>query len=531
MTTRGQTMEQTYDVVVIGGGAAGLSGAVTLARSRRSVLVIDRGDPRNAPAGHVHNLLGREGVPPAQLYAAGRAEVAGYGGEVRDGTAEHAERVDGGFLVTLAGGERVRGRRLLVTTGLVDELPDVPGLAAHWGRDVAHCPYCHGWEVRGRRIGVLATGPLSLHQAHLWRRLSDDVVYLLNGGAAPAPEAAEQLAARRIPVVREPITEVLSADGRLSGVRLDDGREIDLEVIVVGPRFVARSEFLGSLGLEPGPMEMNGHVMGLRMPAEESGATAVPGVWVAGNVTNLGATVAVAAAAGQTAGAMINMDLIAEETRDAVAEYRRQQATMFEADAWEERYRTRDAIWSGKPNVQLVAEAADLPAGRALDVGCGEGADAVWLAERGWEVTGVDISAVALERAAGHAKAAGLADRITFTRADLREQAPEEAYDLVSAQYLHLPAEVRRELYARLAGAVKPGGTLLLVGHHPDDLATAPRPMHFPDMMFTAGQLAAELDPAAWEVRVVEKRPREGHDGVVHDSVLVARRREPGAAG
>jgi thioredoxin reductase/SAM-dependent methyltransferase len=519
-------MEQTYDVVVIGGGAAGLSGAVTLARSRRSVLVIDRGDPRNAPAGHVHNLLGREGVAPAELYKAGRAEVAEYGGEVREGTAERAERTEDGFLVTMTGGEQVRARRLLVTTGLVDELPDIPGLAEHWGDEVAHCPYCHGWELRDRRIGVLATGPLSPHHAQLWRQLSDDVVFLLNGGPVPAPEQAEQLAARRIPVVREPIEEVLTEDGRLTAVRLDGGRVVDLEVIAIGPRFVARSEFLRSLGLEPAPMEMNGHVMGLRIPAEETGATAVPGVWVAGNVTNLGATVAVAAAAAQTAAAMINTDLIAEEVRDAVAGHRRQQETMFEADAWEERYRSSEAIWSGEPNVQLVAEAAGLPVGRALDVGCGEGADAVWLAARGWEVTGVDISAVALERAAGHAKAAGLADRITFTQADLREQPPREReYDLVSAHFMHLPADARRELYARLAGAVRPGGTLLLVGHHPDDLATAPRPMHFPDMMFTAAELAAELDPAGWEVRAAEKRPRKGRDGIVHDAVLVARRR------
>ncbi|WP_436529609.1 FAD-dependent oxidoreductase [Actinoplanes sp. HUAS TT8] len=519
-------MELTYDVLVIGGGAAGLSGAVTLARSRRSVLVIDRGDPRNAPAGHVHNLLGREGVPPAELYKAGRAELGEYGGEVLDGTAERAERTADGFVVTLAGGERVRGRRLLVTTGLVDELPDIPGLAARWGDDVAHCPYCHGWELRGRRIGVLATGALSLHQAQMWRQLSDDVVYLLNGGPEPSPEQAEQLAARKIPLVREPVEEVVAEDGRITAVRLKGGRSLGLEVIVVGPRFVARSEFLGSLGLEPVPMEMNGHVMGVRIPAEETGATSVPGVWVAGNVTNLGATVAVAAAAGQTAGAMINMDLIAEETGAAVAEYRRQQETLFEADAWEERYRAKDSIWSGKPNVQLVAEAAGLPAGRALDVGCGEGADAVWLAERGWRVTGVDISSVALLRAAGHAASAGLADRITFTQADLREQAPERrAYDLVSAHFMHLPAEPRRELYARLAGAVKLGGTLLIVGHHPDDLATAPRPMHFPDMMFTAEELAAELDPAEWEVTTTAKRAREGHDGIIHDTVLVARRK------
>src|SRR5687767_7374375 len=174
------TTQQQYDVVIIGGGAAGLSGAVALARSRRSVLVVDAGDPRNAPAGHVHNYLGREGTPPGELLAAGRAELAGYGGQFVSDTVVGAGRVDGGFRVSLAGGRTVGARRLLVGTGLVDELPDVPGLAERWGRDVLHCPYCHGYEVRDRAIGILATGPSAMHQALLFRQLSDDVTVFLH---------------------------------------------------------------------------------------------------------------------------------------------------------------------------------------------------------------------------------------------------------------------------------------------------------------------------------------------------------------
>src|SRR6478609_7501334 len=155
-------MDERYDVVVVGGGAAGLSGALTLARARRRVLVVDAGEPRNAPAGHVHNYLAREGTPPADLLAAGRAEVAGYGGAVVQGRVTTAERRDDGtFRVTLEDGRRTDARRLLVTTGLVDELPDIPGVAQRWGRDVLHCPFCHGWETRDRAIGVLATGPQS----------------------------------------------------------------------------------------------------------------------------------------------------------------------------------------------------------------------------------------------------------------------------------------------------------------------------------------------------------------------------------
>ncbi|WP_328477430.1 NAD(P)/FAD-dependent oxidoreductase [Actinoplanes sp. NBC_00393] len=523
--------QQTYDVVVIGGGAAGLSGALALARSRRSVLVVDSGEPRNAPAAHMQNVLGHDGKSPAELYAAGRAEIAGYGAELLDGRAESAVRDGDVFRVSLDGGREVRGRRLLVTTGLVDELPDVPGLAGRWGRDVAHCPYCHGWELRDQRIGVLATGPLSLHQVQMWRQISPNVLFLLNGQAAPGVEQSEELAARAVPLVAGRIASVEVSGDRLTGVRLESGEVVALDAIAAGPRFVARSAVLESLGLKAVDFEMNGFALGSHIPADPMGATSVPGVWVAGNVTNLGATVAVAAAGGQTAGAAINMDLIAEDTRLAVAEYRHRIATIFEEDAWEERYRSKSAVWSGKPNPQLVASASDLAAGRALDVGCGEGADAVWLAQRGWQVTAVDISTVALGRAAGHAAEAGLAEQITFRHADLRREAPEQrSYDLVSAQFMHLPPEARQELYAHLAGAVAVGGTLLIVGHHPSDLVSGVGRMHFPDMLFTAEEIAESLPAAEWEIVAAEARPRpfkdpDGRPITIHDAVLQARRR------
>ncbi|BBH71405.1 methyltransferase [Actinoplanes sp. OR16] len=521
--------QDAYDVVVIGGGAAGLSGALVLARSRRSVLVVDSGEPRNAPAAHMHNVLGHDGRSPAELLAAGRQEISGYGADFVTATAVAARRSDGGFVVILDDEREVRARRLLVTTGLVDELPAIDGLRQRWGRDVAHCPYCHGWELRDQRIGVIVSSPLAFHATQMWRQLSPHVLYLLNGGPAPVGEQAEELAARGIAVVAERIASVQVAGDRITGVRLETGAVVAVDALAVGPRFVARSAFLASLGLEPADFAMNGHVLGSHIPADPNGATAVPGVWVAGNVTNLGATVAVAAAAAQTTGAMINMDLIAEETREAVTAYRHRIATMFSEDAWEERYRGRDAVWSGNPNPQLVADAADLPAGRALDVGCGEGADAVWLAQRGWQVTAVDISTVALGRAAGHAASAGVADRITFSHADLRAAAPSGEYDLVSAQFMHLPSEERQQLWKHLAGAVAPGGTLLIVGHHPSDLATTVGRMHFPDMLFLPEEIAATLDPAQWEL-TAEARSRqvkdpEGRKITINDAVLVAKRR------
>jgi SAM-dependent methyltransferase len=206
--------------------------------------------------------------------------------------------------------------------------------------------------------------------------------------------------------------------------------------------------------------------------------------------------------------------------------------SMFDQEWFEERYRSAPALWSGQPNPQLVAEIAELPPGRALDAGSGEGADAIWLAERGWRVTAVDFSTTALARAAEHAAARGeeVATRIDWRHADLTVWSPPEAaFDLVSAQYMHLPPEPRATLFARLAAAVAPGGTLLIVGHDFSDVAAGAHRPPMPEMFFTAEELAASLPPGEWEVVVTEARPRpakvhEGQEITVHDAVLLARR-------
>jgi SAM-dependent methyltransferase len=197
---------------------------------------------------------------------------------------------------------------------------------------------------------------------------------------------------------------------------------------------------------------------------------------------------------------------------------------------WDERYRSAHALWSGNPNRHLVTEADGLPPGTALDAGAGEGADAIWLARRGWRVTAVDISSVALERAAGHAEKENVAERIEWRREDLKEWAPPaRAYDLVTAQYLHVPAEIRRRLVARLAAAVDDGGTLLIVGHHPLDLETTmPRPRQ-PELFFTGDDLAADLGGDGWKIVTNVAAPHEttdteGRPVVVHDTVFRARR-------
>jgi SAM-dependent methyltransferase len=208
------------------------------------------------------------------------------------------------------------------------------------------------------------------------------------------------------------------------------------------------------------------------------------------------------------------------------------QPVRFDEAFWNERYRSADALWSGNPNLYLVSEVSELSPGTALDVGCGEGADALWLAGRGWRVTGVDLSSVALERAARHAAAAGLqiAARIDWAQADLISWDPGAArYDLVSSQYVHLPPGPREALFRNLAGAVAPGGTLLIVGHHPSDLQTAmPRPQ-MPELFFTGEDIAPLLDPGDWKV-ITDDAPQrsapdpDGHPVLIRDTVFRARR-------
>jgi len=305
-----------YDVVVVGGGAAGLSGALMLARSRRSVLVIDAGAPRNAPAAGVHGLLARDGMPPAELLDRGRAEVRGYGGQVVTGQVSTVKHDGDGFAVTLADGRLVGARRLLIASGLADELPDVPGLRDRWGRDVVHCPYCHGWEVRDQAIGVLANGPTAVHQALLFRQLSPDVVLFSHMMPPPDGEDARLLAARGIRVVPGEVASLEITGDHLTGVRLSDGTVVARQALAVASRMVARAGFLAALGLEP---TAHPGGVGEYIAADPTGLTAVPGVWAAGNVADLFAQVGGAAAAGALAGAAINLDLVTEEAREAAA--------------------------------------------------------------------------------------------------------------------------------------------------------------------------------------------------------------------
>lgn len=299
-----------WDAIVVGGSAAGLSAALMLGRSRRRVLVIDAGAPRNRFAQHMHGVLGNDGTAPAELVRRGRAEVAAYDVELRDGTVEQVAATDAGLAVTLEGGATERSRALIVATGITDALPDIPGLAEHWGTGVLHCPYCHGWEVRDRRIGVLATTPMAAHQAQLVRQLSDRVV-LFSGVIGDLEPAVEQrLRSRGIEIVPAPVLEVLGDGSTISAVRTADGRVTEVDAIFTAGALRPHDGFLAALDL---PRTEQPFGIGSFLTVDPTGRTGHARIWAIGNVVSPMANVPMAMAAGAMTGAAVNGALVEED--------------------------------------------------------------------------------------------------------------------------------------------------------------------------------------------------------------------------
>ncbi|WP_405445935.1 NAD(P)/FAD-dependent oxidoreductase [Streptomyces achromogenes] len=307
-------MTENYEVVVVGGGAAGLSAALVLGRSRRRTLVVDAGEPRNAPSAHMQGYLSRDGMSPAEFLAAGRAEIARYGVELVRGRVVDA-RKDTDFTVVLAGGQTARARRLVIATGLRDELPDVPGLAERFGRDVLHCPYCHGWEMRDLPTGVLATSPLSVHQALMVTQWSKDVRLFLHrvGEAELTDQDLRRLAAAGVAVVPGEVAGLEVTDDRLTGVRLSDGTVHDRAVLYAAPRAVPNNDLLVGLGAD-----LHETPFGSYPVIDERGLTSVPGLWAAGNASGFSEQVVNAVSRGYRAGAAINAELLMTDLDAAV---------------------------------------------------------------------------------------------------------------------------------------------------------------------------------------------------------------------
>lgn len=308
--TNGASNESVYDVVVVGGGAAGLNAALVLGRARRRLAVVDAGQPRNAPAAHTQGFLSRDGMPPADLLTAGRAEVIEYGVDLIE---DQVDRISPGFFVYLAGGAVLSARRVLVATGLRDELPEIPGVRQRWGIDLLHCPYCHGYEVRDQPIGVLGTHPGAVEHALLLRQWSDDVVFFSHTLELTDTER-ERLTARGIRIATGEIQRLVVADGRLRGVELAEGHAVARSVVFIFPRMLPCDVLLTSLGCQ---RNNNGWVI-----TDAMGGTSVSGIWAVGNVTDPRAQVITAAGMGSAAAFAINHDLVQEDVERAVEDYR-----------------------------------------------------------------------------------------------------------------------------------------------------------------------------------------------------------------
>ena len=298
--------DERYDVVVVGGGAAGLSAALVLGRARRRVAVVDSGAPRNAPAAHMHGYLSRDGMPPADLLAAGREEAAAYGVALIPG---QVVSIEPGFSITLAEGEQLESRRLLIATGATDELPPIPGLWERWGKDFLHCPYCHGWEVRDRPLGVLGTSTASVEHAQLVRQWTDDLIFFTHTYDLTEAER-EQLEARDIRIVDGEVRGIVVEDDRLKGVVLGGGRSVERDALFIRPEMRPSLDgLLERLGCQTDDL---GFIL-----VDTTGRTSVPGVWAAGNAANPRAQVITAAGEGSAAAISINADLVHEDIRTA----------------------------------------------------------------------------------------------------------------------------------------------------------------------------------------------------------------------
>ncbi|MFK4003371.1 NAD(P)/FAD-dependent oxidoreductase [Qipengyuania sp. NPDC077563] len=298
-----------YDAVVIGGSYAGLSAAIHIARARRSVCVIDTASPRNRFASASHGFFGQDGAAPAAMIAGAKAQVEAYPGvRMIADAATDVGGADGGFEVTLAGGDRVAGKKLVLAFGISDVLPDIPGLSERWGDTVLHCPYCHGYEHGGGTLWVLWTAPLSAHQAALIADWGATTLYL-DGNAMPEGDARTLLDRRGVTIEPVPIRSLQGEDGTLASLLLDDGRAVGIDALFLAPRSRLNSPIAERLGcvLDEGPF-------GPVVRTDAAKLTSVAGVYAAGDIARAPHNASWAAADGVTAGISLHQSLVFEPT-------------------------------------------------------------------------------------------------------------------------------------------------------------------------------------------------------------------------
>jgi thioredoxin reductase len=300
-----------HDAIIVGGSFAGLSAALQLARARRNVLVIDAGLPRNRFASESHGVLGHDGKPGAQLLAEARQQLLAYPTvQIFNGRVSRVDAGEAGFVVEAEDGLRwFTGRRLLLATGVTDVLPEIPGLRERWGKTVVHCPYCHGYEIGGGAVGVLGTGPMSVHQAMMFADWGE-VTLFTQGVVGVSPEEHAQLAARRVRVEASPIAELQGTTPALDGVLLQDGRRVAIKALLVGTQVRMASPLAEALGCA-----FDDSPFGPIVRIDAWGTTSVDGVYAAGDMARVPHSITFATASGVAAGIRLHSSLITEDAQ------------------------------------------------------------------------------------------------------------------------------------------------------------------------------------------------------------------------
>ena len=304
-------MAESWDCVVVGGGAAGLSAALVLGRARRRTLVVDDGNQSNLAASGIGGLLGHDGRPPAELYEMGRQELAAYPSvEVRTGTVVGGVRDDDGFVLELGDGRRERSRRVLLATGMQYRPPEIAGLAALWGRSVFHCPFCHGWEVRDQPLAVLGRGDRAVHQALLLRGWSDDIVVLTNGPAEFSDDDRARLAAADVVIDERAVAELVSENGELAAIAFGDGERLQRRGLLVATTLHQRSSLADDLGADRGDATP---IAADPVDVDALMRTTSAGVFAAGDLSVPMPQVAAAIAAGSLAATAVVQSLLTDD--------------------------------------------------------------------------------------------------------------------------------------------------------------------------------------------------------------------------
>ncbi|KQR18855.1 NAD(P)/FAD-dependent oxidoreductase [Deinococcus sp. Leaf326] len=294
-----------HDVIIVGGSFAGLSAALYIARTRRSVCVLDTHSPRNRFASQAHGFLTQDGQSPRDILNTARSQVAAYPTvSLKDGQAVSATREESGFSITLATGEVMSSHLLILAFGVRDELPDLPGLGERWGHSVLHCPYCHGYEFASQRLGVLYTSPMSFHQSLLIAEWGPTTLYL-NGHPGPDPESRAKLEARGVEIEPARIEVLHGAEKTLSSLELEGGRRVPIAALYLGSRTHLNSDIAQQLGCE-----LEDGAFGKVIRVNEMKETTVPGVFAAGDITRTAHTITWANTDGVTAALSAHRSMI-----------------------------------------------------------------------------------------------------------------------------------------------------------------------------------------------------------------------------